>query len=245
MTEPTITCPNCKTEIKFAAQSCDSNNDQELRLKLYGETRADLLKRQLSNSENTDRAILSVSTAALGFSLAFLNDFILNQSTVCIFLLYTSWVLFVLAIISTVLSFFTSQKAIDEQLVLAHKYYLERHEASHAVRTKCAKVTDILNKLGAVLLVSALICTCVFVGLNFSKGNGMTDKIKLTEGVPVQSAQKVGQVSDTVNKGAPIATMQTIPVNPQNAAPVPTMQQVPVSAPATQPTTPAQTESSE
>lgn len=50
--------------------------DQERHLKLYADARADLLKRQLSNSENADRAILSVSTAALGFSLAFLKDIV-------------------------------------------------------------------------------------------------------------------------------------------------------------------------
>ena len=58
------------------------SNEHELRLKLYGETRADLLKRQLSNSENADRAILSVSTAALGFSLAFLKDIVSLQDAI-------------------------------------------------------------------------------------------------------------------------------------------------------------------
>ena len=48
----------------MAGENMDA--DQELRLKLYADARADLLKRQLSNSENADRAILSVSTAALG-----------------------------------------------------------------------------------------------------------------------------------------------------------------------------------
>ena len=43
--------------------------------RLLTETRADLLKRQLSNSESHDRAVLSLSTVFLGFSLAFLKDF--------------------------------------------------------------------------------------------------------------------------------------------------------------------------
>jgi hypothetical protein len=42
--------------------------------RLLAETRADLLKRQLSNAENYDKAVLSLSTAFLGFSLAFLKD---------------------------------------------------------------------------------------------------------------------------------------------------------------------------
>ena len=95
------------------------NEDQELRLKLYGETRSDLLKRQLSNSENADRAILSVSTAALGFSLAFLKDIVPLSEACFPSLPYLSWGLFSLAIMVTLGSFFTSQKAIDEQLELA------------------------------------------------------------------------------------------------------------------------------
>jgi len=54
----------------------NTDADQESRSKLYREYYAELLKRQLSNSENADRAILSVSTAALGFSLAFIKDII-------------------------------------------------------------------------------------------------------------------------------------------------------------------------
>lgn len=41
---------------------------QKEKRRLLSEARADLLKRQLSNAENYDRAILNVSTAFLGFS---------------------------------------------------------------------------------------------------------------------------------------------------------------------------------
>jgi hypothetical protein len=43
---------------------------------MYSEVRQDLLKRQFSNAENFDKAILSLSTAGLGFSLAFLKDLV-------------------------------------------------------------------------------------------------------------------------------------------------------------------------
>jgi len=51
-------------------------SDLSERQRVYERTRDDLLKRQLSNAENFDKAILSVSTAALGFSLAFLKDIV-------------------------------------------------------------------------------------------------------------------------------------------------------------------------
>ncbi len=51
-------------------------DDQKIRNDLYAKIRDDLLKRQLSNSENADRAVLSVSAAALGFLLAFIKDMV-------------------------------------------------------------------------------------------------------------------------------------------------------------------------
>ena len=211
------------------------NEDQELRLKLYGETRSDLLKRQLSNSENADRAILSVSTAALGFSLAFLKDIVPLSEACFPSLPYLSWGLFSLAIMVTLGSFFTSQKAIDEQLELAHKYYVERDDSAASIRPTQAKVTDFLNKSGAILLALGLIVTCTFVGINLWKGKAMSNKKPINEGASVPLMQRIPQGGDLLQKGATIPLMQTIPTNPQGGAPVPSLQQVPV-APTPAPT---------
>lgn len=210
-------------------------SDHELRLRLYAETRSDLLKRQLSNSENADRAILSVSTAALGFSLAFLKDIVSLQEAIFPYLPYLSWALFALSIVVTLLSFFTSQKAIDEQLELAHKYYIDRDDAAALLRPKYAVVTDALNKSGAALLVVGLLVTCMFVGINLWKGNAMIDKRKINEGATVPIIQRVPQAGELVQKGAAIPTLQIVPTKPQGGAPIPSFQQVP-SQPAPTPT---------
>ena len=204
------------------------SSEHELRLKLYGETRADLLKRQLSNSENTDRAILSVSTAALGFSLAFLKDIVSLQDAAFPLLPYLSWVFFMLAIAITLLSFFTSQKAIDEQLVLAHKYYIDRDDASGLLRSKYASLTDLLNEYGAVFLVIGLFATCMFVGINLWKGKTMSDKKQINDGAAVPLMQRVHQGGELLQKGATIPIFQTVPANPQSGAPVPSFQKVPL-----------------
>lgn len=206
-----------------------AKSDQELRLKLYAEARADLLKRQLSNSENADRAILSVSTAALGFSLAFLKDIVPLQEAVLPNLPYLSWALFTLSIVLTLLSFFSSQKAIDEQLVLAHRYYIDRDEDAVMLRPSAAKLTDILNKSGAAFLVIGLLVTCAFVGINLWKGKTVSEKKQINEGASVPLMQRVPQGGTLEQRGAPIPTLQTVPTNPQSGAPVPSLQKVPVS----------------
>lgn len=201
-------------------------SDQDIRLKLYADTRSDLLKRQLSNSENADRAILSVSTAALGFSLAFLNDIVSLQGAMLFYLPYVSWALFVLAIVVTLSSFFTSQKAIDAQLDIAHKYYIDRDDTAAKQGSKYAKATDILNKFGALLLVAGLLVTCMFVGINLWKGKPVSDK-KINDGVSVPCIQRIPQGGELLQKGASIPTLQTVPTNPQSGAPVPSLQKVP------------------
>ncbi|WP_153145323.1 hypothetical protein [Dechloromonas sp. H13] len=197
-----------------------TDSEQEFRLKLYGETRADLLKRQLSNSENVDRAILTVSTAALGFSLAFLKDVVPIQTADYVWLLYFSWTLFVLAIINTLFSFYTSQKAIDAQLELARLYYIQQDESALASKPKFSTVTDFLNSAGSIIFVAGLITACIFVGINLGKEQSVADKITTSGGTSTSQGQ-------TVQKGAPIPSMQGVPVKPQGGAPVPGLQQVP------------------
>ncbi len=211
-----------------------ARGEQELRLKLYAEARADLLKRQLSNSENADRAILSVSTAALGFSLAFLKDIVPLHEAIFPYLPYLSWAFFALSIVLTLLSFFSSQKAIDEQLLLAHRYYIDRDEEAITFRPIAAKLTDILNKAGAISLVMGLLVTCTFVSANLLKGKIMSEKNQINEGVSVPLMQRIPQGGTLEQKGAPIPTLQTVPTNPQGGAPVPSLQKVPV-APAPTP----------
>lgn len=202
--------------IKMALADCDP----EIRLKLYSETRADLLKRQLSNSENADRAILTVSTAALGFSLAFLKDVVPIETASYGFLLYSSWVLFVVAIITTLISFYTSQKAIDAQLEFARLYYIEDDKSALESKSKFTTITDILNSTGSVVFVCGLVMACTFVGINLEKEQLMSEK-NSTTGV---TRNPQGQI---VQKGATIPLMQAVPVKPQGGAPVPGLQQVP------------------
>lgn len=212
------------------------STDHDLRLRLYGETRADLLKRQLSNSENADRAILTVSTAALGFSLAFLKDVVPIQTADYSWLLYLSWLFFPVAIIVTLLSFFTSQKAIEEQLELAHKYYIEHDDEAAKLQPKYASQTELLNRSGAVLLVAGLLVTCIYVFINLGRGNVMTKKM-INEGATVPIMQNITQSSGVLQKGATIPTMQSVPA--QDGALVPSLQKVPQpasSVPSTSPT---------
>jgi len=133
---------------------------------VYEQCRDDLLKRQLSNSENFDKAVLSLSTAGLGFSLAFIKDIAIFSPPDYLVMLYLSWGCFGSAIVSTLLSYLASQRGINCQLVRAEQYYLERKDEVLHKTNWWAKATNWLNHISAVVFIIAIFSTIVFVCLN-------------------------------------------------------------------------------
>ena len=95
------------------------NNDVGDRHRLYTECRDDLLNRQLSNSEHFDKSVLSLSSALLGASIAFIRPSGPDALTHHVELLAWSWIALAVAVGTTMLSFMVSQKAVDRQLALA------------------------------------------------------------------------------------------------------------------------------
>ncbi len=134
--------------------------------KIYASFRDYLLKGQMSNSENFDKSILSLSSAALGISLAFIKDIVKIKDAQFVWSLKLSWILFTIAIISTVVSFATSQRSITIQLVYAEKYYLEEKNEYLNKKNWWTSITKFLNTFSAIIFVLAIILTVVFVIIN-------------------------------------------------------------------------------
>ena len=143
-----------------------TDDSYEERGRLYEDMKKELLDRQRSNSEIYDRAILTLSISALGISLAFIKNIVPLDEAHCIGLLITSWYLFVLAIVITLLSFWASQKGIERQLDYAHKYYVERKDEYLTRNNFYAKVTEYLNNFSGILFIGAIFLTTLFVTIN-------------------------------------------------------------------------------
>lgn len=177
---------------------------------LLAEARADLLKRQLSNSENYDKAVLSLSTAFLGFSLAFIKDIVPVQWADWLGILYFSWFALAGAILATIVSFWLSQRGIDVQLKKAEDYYL-RDDLGALTKGGMAKATDWANGTSGVLFLLGVSLTTAFVVLNFERSMKMSYERKITQdGAPIPRMQEV-----PLTKGAPIPNPQPAPQNQQ------------------------------
>ena len=133
------------------------------RQELYAKTREDLLKRQLSNNENLDRSILTLSSAALGLSVPFIRGL---PRIDCPTLIILSWLSFVVAIIATICSYHVSQHGIGKQLDIAERYYLKEDDSALDTKNHAAKWNENLAYVSTICFVLGIILLLVFFGVN-------------------------------------------------------------------------------
>ena len=114
-------------------------DDSEKLYELYVKEEEDLSKRDLSNVENLDKAILSLSSAGLGLSLVFIKNVVELSKANHVWVLNGSWLMFVLAITSTLLSYLFGQRALNKQREFNEKYFLEGDE--DAGQQKSSRIT--------------------------------------------------------------------------------------------------------
>lgn len=190
-------------------------SDIDERKKLHAELKTELFKRQLSNSENFDKSVLAYSTAALGFSIGFLKDFVPIAKAAQAWLLYTSWAAFILSVVVTISSFLVSQRGIAKQLKINESYYLDGDEEALKEKNCWARATDGLNLVSGIAFVLGIFCTTFFVALNLERAAAMAEekKVLLREGAPVPQIQKIPQVD--VQRGAPVPGVQKLPQQQQ------------------------------
>ena len=157
----------------MAEEHQDSYDEPERDYEQYLKERDELLKRQLSNSQLFDKAILTLSSAGLGFSLAFIRKGVSLDEATQVYLLYFSWGLFFLAIASTLISFFTSQRAISKQLEFNEGYYLgnegkpsnSENKADNS-KNRWNQITNTLSCFSLIFYLLAILLTVLFIALN-------------------------------------------------------------------------------
>ena len=176
--------------------------------KIYDTYRDEIWKRQVSNSENYDKSILTYSSAGLALSLTFLKDFAPSHKADSLWLLYLSWGSFVIAILLTIVSWLISQRGLTKQLELAEKYYLEGDKTAFDIVNRHALQVELIAVITGTIFVLAVILTTAFVFRNVNGATTMseTKRIITNDGAPVPSLQPM-------NKGMPIPAMQKVPVS--------------------------------
>jgi hypothetical protein len=190
--------------------------------KVYADHVAEINKREVSSSENFDKAVLTFSSAGLALSVGFLKDFVPIQSAAAPWALYWSWVLFTAATCATIISFLISSQALEAQKGRAYAYYMQADDDALRSGNLWDRGTRVLNYTSAASFLLAMILSVVFISINLEKGSAMKDN----------NPQNSGGSTELLHKGLTVPTMQQVQRPPAQPA---SGQTAPAPAPASTP----------
>lgn len=154
-----------------------TKEQQERAIKIYDAYRDDLRKRQLSNNENYDKTVLTLSSSGLALSLTAIK-FALTSPIKCIVLLQGSWWLFGLTICISIIAYWISNKGLDKQLEMAEAYYAKGIEDAFSAKNWYAIINDWLNIVAGVIFLIATALIIAFVTFKLIRIIQMSDKEK-------------------------------------------------------------------
>lgn len=134
--------------------------------KIYLDYRNHLLESRRQSYDQFDKAIFLLSGGGLTVSLTILKDIIPLNSAQFKFLLATTWIFFMLSMIFTLVSFISSQYAIDKQIKLTDDYFLNDNESALSQQNIGLVTTKYLNYSSAASFILGVISLLLFVYLN-------------------------------------------------------------------------------
>jgi hypothetical protein len=147
---------------------CQKNSEKsevnsDLKYKTYLDERKLLVSAELEGSRLFDKAILTLAAGSFALSLAVIKQifpsFISNK-----YLLALAWTSFVISILSTLISFLTSQHACSKQREILENIFFSNNEDKlinrAAIWTKC------LNWLSIISFIIGVIFLAIFVFSN-------------------------------------------------------------------------------
>lgn len=190
--------------------------------KVYADHVAEINKREVSSSENFDRAVLTFSSAGLALSVGFLKDFVPIQSAAAPWALYWSWALFTAATCATIISFLVSSQALEAQKGRAYAYYMQADDDALRSGNFWDRGTRVLNYTSAASFLLAMILSVVFISINLEKGSAMKDN----------NPRNSGGSTELLHKGLTVPTMQQVQRPPAQSA---SSQTTPAPGPASTP----------
>lgn len=131
-----------------------------------------------SGTDSFDKSMLTLSSGALGVSLAFIKDIVPLEQAAWISLLIVSWIAFALCIVSTVISFpfsIAAQKRHRE--LLDEIFTTKNHNLAKNESSSWSKAVTVCSRVALILFLGGLACTIMFVVRNvtdFQRKNEVT-----------------------------------------------------------------------
>jgi hypothetical protein len=149
------------------SKKTDSTDEYEnLKYQIYTDERKLLIATEQDQAKTFDKYILTLSSGALGLSLAFIK-IIKSINPGSEFWLVAAWVLFSLSTLSTLISFLTSQIACRKQVdILEASFFPEDKKKETSESNHYSTATGILNITSITLLILGVSVFIIFATQN-------------------------------------------------------------------------------
>ena len=147
----------------------DSDSNDDFKYKVYLEERKSLIDAKREGSRLFDRAILTLAAGAFGLSLTFIRQIVPNIKSGTMFMLICAWVGFCISLLSTLISFLTSQLACSKQREILEAEYFDNHsgyDKKAIFKNKTAIWTKRLNILSIFTFIIGVIFLAIFSIIN-------------------------------------------------------------------------------
>ena len=167
----------------------NDDKDFEERKRLYEYTRDQLVSNAKSVAETYDRSLLTLSSAFLGGSLAFVDKVVKLSSATNKWILYAAWISFVVAILLTLGSFVFSLLTTETLRNGARKFYFEKDESAQGIAIWVQRGVLGFTIVQGVSFVIGIGLLSGFVISNVSKETEMTQE-KLERSIPPATFEK-------------------------------------------------------
>lgn len=157
-----ISCLKLKDYPEITNNSIDEDD-----YKLYNEYAKEVDKRILSNVENFDKNILTISTFLLGLSLIFIKDIVGDETPKNIEYIHSSWTYLLVSIAMTITSFIVGWK--DNEISLNHfyKFLIEKRGNYEDKKSIYSYILEYSTYMSAIFLFLGMLYLYLFVKINF------------------------------------------------------------------------------
>lgn len=163
----------------------------------------DINKREISNAESFDKALLTLSSAFLGLSITFIKNIVALESASSIWVLYLSWALFAVTIVLTVLSFMYGQYVIRQLKLGAKKYFIERDTSVNDLSERLSENIVKFNLATGTSFIIAVLTITIFVVINVESNNMGPREDTPTQSVPDETRSQPVPSFDQVPQSPP------------------------------------------
>ena len=167
------TAPDANTAQTQSVQAAQA--DDALRWQLYNDHKKQSWEDIQSSTDSYDQSLLTLSSGALGLSIAFIKDILPLHLATWLVLLYISWIAFGLCILTTVISFQVAIVAQREHLGYCWNFYVGRDDSYQNMRGPYSKWLTRCTIIAGSLFVLALACTITFAIANVERYAAMSD----------------------------------------------------------------------